>query len=130
MKPKNIEIILFLVFFDQLIKWIVVRYYPFLVYKNFGTFFGFIQNPIVSYLLLVIGFGILIWIILRSQLLSSNSYSLVFILAGGISNLIDRIIHGYVIDYANFINLNKFNLADLYILIGIVFFLILLTNKK
>ena len=44
-----------------------------------------------------------------------------FILAGGISNIIDRIIRGYVIEYIHFrtiINLPIFNIADIFVIIG------------
>ena len=44
-----------------------------------------------------------------------------FILAGGISNVIDKIVRGYVtefIDFGKVINLPVFNIADLFILIG------------
>ncbi len=46
---------------------------------------------------------------------------LCFILAGGISNIIDRIIRGYVVEFIDFrqiINLPIFNIADLFTLIG------------
>ena len=44
-----------------------------------------------------------------------------FILAGGISNVIDKLIQGYVtefIDFSQIVNLPVINIADLFILIG------------
>ena len=44
-----------------------------------------------------------------------------FILAGGISNVIDKVFRGYVtefIDFGQVINLPVFNVADIFILIG------------
>ncbi|MFA5777641.1 MAG: signal peptidase II [Parcubacteria group bacterium] len=58
---------------------------------------------------------------LQSQ---TSNFSLVFILSGAISNIIDRIRYGCVID---FINLNfwpVFNLADIFIVLGIIFLLV------
>lgn len=46
-----------------------------------------------------------------------------FILAGGISNVIERIVRGYVTEFMDFgevINLPIFNLADIFIIIGFV----------
>ena len=53
-----------------------------------------------------------------------NSYllsvSLSFILGGGIGNMIDRVLLGYVIDFLNFkiINFPIFNLADAFVTVG------------
>lgn len=41
-----------------------------------------------------------------------------FILAGGIANVIDRVIHGYVTEFINIIGLPVLNLADILVLIG------------
>ncbi len=46
-----------------------------------------------------------------------------FILAGGISNVIERVVRGYVTEFMDFgevINLPIFNLADIFIIIGFV----------
>lgn len=47
-------------------------------------------------------------------------YSLIIISAGAIGNLIDRIIHHYVVDfiYVSLINFPVFNIADCYVCIG------------
>jgi signal peptidase II len=42
-----------------------------------------------------------------------------FILGGSIGNLTDRVIHGYVIDYIDFIVWPVFNLADIMINLGV-----------
>ncbi|HBA69402.1 MAG TPA: signal peptidase II [Lachnospiraceae bacterium] len=45
---------------------------------------------------------------------------LVLIISGGIGNLIDRILNGYVVDFIYFVPINfpKFNIADCYVCIG------------
>ena len=48
-------------------------------------------------------------------------YSLFAVIAGGIGNLIDRILRGFVIDFLSFFpekNLPVFNLADIYLVIA------------
>lgn len=50
------------------------------------------------------------------------------IIAGGIGNLIDRIFHGYVIDYIQltFIDFAIFNFADCLVVVGVVLLLVYL----
>jgi signal peptidase II len=45
-------------------------------------------------------------------------WSVALILAGGIGNLIDRIIHGYVVDFLSFWSFPVFNFADCCVVIG------------
>lgn len=60
--------------------------------------------------------------------------SLAFLLGGAISNLLDRIQLGYVVDYFSFRKLKKivFNLADMFIFLGgfMTFLLALLGKSK
>jgi lipoprotein signal peptidase len=53
---------------------------------------------------------------------SSRDPGLLFILTGGLSNLLDRLILGYVIDwiYLPFFPFSVFNLADTYITLGLI----------
>ncbi|MGM9624136.1 MAG: signal peptidase II, partial [Eubacteriales bacterium] len=46
--------------------------------------------------------------------------ALSFIIGGGIGNMIDRIIYGYVVDFVDFrlINFAVFNVADMFVCIG------------
>ena len=55
----------------------------------------------------------------------------VFILAGGLGNLLDRLIYGYVVDFIDItFNPYVFNLADSYVTIGLVMYLIFSLKKK
>lgn len=47
---------------------------------------------------------------------------LIFMAAGAIGNMIDRIVHGYVVDFFNFylINFPVFNVADIYVTVASV----------
>ena len=58
----------------------------------------------------------------RSVLLN---ISFVLVIGGGIGNLIDRIVNGYVIDYLYFklINFPVFNFADCCLVVGAIFML-------
>ena len=49
---------------------------------------------------------------------------LLLIISGGIGNLADRILNGYVIDFIYFVPIDfpKFNVADCYVCIGMAFF--------
>lgn len=49
---------------------------------------------------------------------------LLFILLGAFSNLYDRIVYGYIIDYLYITHFTVFNLADIIIIIGMIFLFI------
>ena len=51
-------------------------------------------------------------------------FSLSLIVVGAMSNLLDRLIFGYVIDFISFFNYSIFNLADVYIVGGVGLILI------
>ena len=59
-------------------------------------------------------------------------YTLLFIATGGAGNLIDRILHGYVVDMFDFylINFAVFNIADIFITCSSVLFIITFIIKK
>lgn len=47
------------------------------------------------------------------------------ILSGGIGNLLDRIFRGFVVDFISLKWVGIFNFADMYIVIGVIFIIIL-----
>ena len=98
--------------------------------KNTGVAFSFLEGKVP---LIIIMTSIVIIFILKyikttkPNKIESICYGLV--LGGAIGNLLDRLIYGYVIDYLDFnlfgYSFPIFNLADTFIVIGIIILLIL-----
>ena len=55
---------------------------------------------------------------------------LLFMIAGAVSNVYDRLQHGFVIDYLNFYFLPVFNIADVMVGIGVIMIIISMFRKK
>ena len=95
--------------------------------KNYGAAFNiFSGNRILLSFISIVFSILLIYLILRKNKLSLlDLYSYSFILGGTISNGIDRILKGYVIDFINLnvINFPVFNIADISINIGFILLL-------
>ena len=79
----------------------------------------------VFYFFWLIIFSLLIYYFLKSKNYFEK-IALTFILSGAVSNMIDRIVHGCVVDFINIKIWPIFNLADIYITIGII---VLITIK-
>ncbi|EKD56471.1 MAG: hypothetical protein ACD_58C00177G0005 [uncultured bacterium] len=120
-----------LVLMDQFLKWLMFNRFSTYITSNKGTIFGWVNNQVIGYWLLVIGIISMIWIVFNSDLKKPiYRWSIMLIIAGAISNIIDRVWHGFVIDFFSFFNLNHFNLADLYLFVGIVLYLWTSFRKK
>ena len=95
--------------------------------KNYGAAFNIFSGSRIFLSLISIIFSILlIYLILKKNTLNTLdlcSYS--FILGGTVGNGMDRILRGFVIDFINLniINFPVFNIADISINIGIIFYL-------
>lgn len=82
----------------------------------FGIHKGNTKNIVLTAIVLVI---VIRFIKNQKDYIDSASFiSLSLILAGGIGNLIDRLIRGAVIDFIYVKNFSVFNVADCYIVIG------------
>jgi len=111
----------------QLHEFIVINFFIDLTHiHNFGVSFGLFSGYISFWVLALI--GLLIVFFIYYLILTSNDkfekIGLFIIIGGALSNILDRLIHGYVIDFIS-IHYNKFywpafNLADIYITIGIL----------
>ena len=96
---------------------------------NFGVSFGLFAGLISPWILVVIGLLVVIFIyyLMISSSDKIEKMGLLIIISGAISNIIDRILNGYVIDfiYLNYRDLYwpAFNFADIYITLGIMMIL-------
>ncbi len=125
-----------LVVLDQISKYLVVLYLPkdaqinvipylfnFTYVENKGAAWGMMANSrwifIVVSAIAVIALAILLLYCAKSKKLFVASLLLIF--AGGIGNMIDRTVNGYVVDFIQFDFFQKFpvfNVADSYVTIG------------
>lgn len=145
----NLIIFLLIILLDQIIKKIVLNNIAYgssigTIVKianvsNTGIAYGYGKdNQLFIIILNVVIIGVLISFLVKNykQLTNMVKLSIVIILAGGISNLIDRIFRGYVVDYIDINTIIKypvFNIADMAIVIGgilIVEYIIIKTIKK
>lgn len=102
--------------------------------QNTGMAFGLISNNIIF----VIIFNIVILGIIIKFLKENNDsidytvlVSLILIVSGGIGNLIDRILRGYIVDFIkfDFINFPIFNVADISVTIGVLILIIVIIKQ-
>ncbi len=104
--------------------------------ENPGMVFGIrVGYEIFFTLLATIASLLLLWIVFRTKGYHSNyKYALGFIIGGAFGNLIDRLLHGKVIDfiYIELINSPVFNVADIAVTIGMCMgvFLVIFTRKE
>ena len=139
--------ILLLIALDQAVKWYVVKEIPLggmrrfipkvvsLTYlKNSGAAFSMLENQqwfftIITLIAMGAAFVYLyrnikgsIWLLL----------GLTLIISGGIGNFIDRVRQGFVVDmfHLDFMNFAIFNVADIYLTIGVGLLLIYLLREE
>ncbi len=139
--------ILLLIALDQAVKWYVVKEIPLggmrpfipkvvsLTYlKNSGAAFSMLENQqwfftVITLIAMGAAFVYLyrhikgsIWLLL----------GLTLIISGGIGNFIDRLRQGFVVDmfHLDFMNFAIFNVADIYLTIGVGLLLIYLLREE
>lgn len=121
-----------LIILDILTKWLAhtalqtpVRIWPgvFQLQTSYNPGVAFsipIPNALMIWLTPFLLAGI-IWLVIRSCDLQHRitKVALAFFIAGGLGNFINRIWHGAVIDFLDFSFWPSFNLADLYLTVGV-----------
>lgn len=89
--------------------------------KNFNAAFSIKIPEYIFYTLIGVLVGYILILLIKSYrskiFFDSIFYILIFL--GAISNLIDRIIYGYVVDYIEILIWPVFNIADTLIVIGV-----------
>lgn len=107
---------------DQLSKILVSKYFPQLITFNQGIAFGLLPSNwwlIINLLIL----GALIF-------LGKREYWSSLLIGGGLSNILDRIIREGVVDFIDIKIWPVFNLADVFISLGIGFFIFTILFKQ
>ena len=131
-KKKVLKKIFIIVLIDQITKFIFINkditliegILKFHTVQNRGGAFGVGQNSTFSFIIAnIIVLGIIIKFISMQaeQIDKKTGFALAMVLAGGFSNLIDRLFKGYVVDFIDItelINFPNFNIADILIVIG------------
>ena len=101
---------------------------------NFGIAFGFFSGFYPPWIFISIGIIITLLVFLMFTKTKNNieKWGFIAILSGAISNIMDRIINGFVIDFLYFhykeFYWPAFNFADIYITVGILILIIQLLN--
>ena len=102
---------------------------------NFGISFGLFSGLISPWLFIIIGLLVVgfIFYLMKSASDMFEEWSFLIIISGALSNIIDRIFNGYVIDFIYFhykyFFWPAFNFADIYITIGIIMIVINILRK-
>ena len=111
---------------DQISKYIALQYFSEAVSFNKGIAFSIS----VPQKILAIGTFILLALIIylvkknEEKLTKTTSIAVALLIGGGLGNFIDRINLGYVIDFISIWIYPVFNLADAFITVGVVMFII------
>jgi len=144
LREKNERVVfyfffIFLFFFERYLKIFYLNRGK--VFYNKNIAFNIYLEKGVFYFLFSLIFAILIYCLIISfkKKRISLIFSFSFILVGALSNLIDRFFYNAIIDYWQILSLREipqsgtiaiFNLADLYILLGILMLLMSIWKKE
>ena len=139
-------IILGLIIFDQISKFIVKRFMDIgesigiipgmlnITYiQNRGAAFGMLQGRQLIFVFIgvvVVGYGL--YFISRRDVSRIEKYSISLILSGAVGNIIDRLKDGFVTDFFDFKFIWDyiFNIADIYIVVGVIIYILNVVYKE
>ena len=104
--------------------------------QNYGVSFGLLSGVISYWLLIIIGLMIvlLIFYLMVNSKKKLEKLAFFIIIIGAISNILDRTINTYVVDFILIHYENyywpAFNFADIYITIGIIMLIVSFFNRS
>lgn len=134
----SVLIIAAIIVLDQVTKWLATAYLapvgtmPFLpgimelrYVLNDGMAFSMLAGA--RWLLIAVtaaALAVMCWWAFRKQKSQPRleRFSLLMVIGGGIGNLIDRVLHGYVVDFfaTTFVDFAVFNVADCFVVVGMI----------
>lgn len=99
--------------------------FTFTLFRNDELVFSLPSGSMAAVIVMLVGCFILGWMAVRARQRRQELFIPgVFMLLGAFSNLYDRLVHGFVIDWAYFGPWwPVFNLADVMIIVGLVWYL-------
>ena len=120
-----LSIVLVLIIIDQFSK-IIVDVFVITKIENEGMAFGMNKNNLKNICLMLLVLTLIIrYVINQKKFMTLKTIIFIsFIIAGGISNLVDRVFRGAVLDFIKVGNFPIFNLADIFIVLGWILFII------
>ena len=125
---KNLILIILLFFIDLLTKFYFIgkkiKFFSFLYFnytRNSGIIFGLFKNNNLFFIILTL---VIIFIVLYYYRNKNLQLGFDFVLAGAFGNLFSRIYYGHVIDFIDFKVWPIFNLADMFVVIGVLYLII------
>lgn len=124
MKIKLLFLFVVLIFFDQILKYLSNN-----SICNPNITWSLPIAPAIFYFVWTIIIAGLIYIFLKTKTYSQKIF-LLLIFSGAVSNMIDRIRLGCVVDYIDLKFWPVFNLADVYITVGVILILALLLKSQ
>jgi signal peptidase II len=144
---QNIAIILIIAMFfiaDRLLKHLALssnaakpllgEVFLFNFTENYNISFSLpLSGPILNIIIILIILILILIIsklILKEKCLSLKTALLTFILFGAISNIVDRLLYGFVIDYLELKYFTVFNIADVMISLGVLVLIFNLMKDK
>ncbi len=138
----------FLISIDQLFKHCVLlhrhdtylcKFLKIELFKNYNFYFGLfrLENQVIylaiDFIIILCLMALMVSIINRGKK-TGIIISVISVFSGIVSNLIDKYSNGYTIDYLSLIifelPINQFNLADVYIITGLIGIIIVNYRKK
>ena len=132
-KPQALLLIPILIFLDWATKTLasnvdielIPNFFYLAASKNPGVIFGFFPKNIFITILLPILLILILAFYFKKESSKFSITGLAFIISGLLGNLLDRILYGHVIDFIYFkiipkYSISLFNLADSYVVIGLI----------
>lgn len=96
--------------------------------QNFGLSFGLNFGGVLNLAIILLALLVFVYFIFKGNFSGINNSAVTLVAAGAIANLIDRLAYGYVRDFWDIGLGFTFNLADIFIFLGII--IILFSNNS
>ncbi|MBR2826873.1 MAG: signal peptidase II [Erysipelotrichaceae bacterium] len=138
MKKSEIVLLIFTVLIDQLTKFVVESkmalyesieiisgFFHITYTRNTGAAWSILEGKgtLFAIMALIVSCGIIYYLIKNRNASKLERTAMILICGGALGNMIDRVVHGYVVDFLNFYifgyDYPVFNIADSFLVIGV-----------